>query len=185
MHCNSHYLTGVRDLSYAQAALRLASEGHQWLHFVTLTSCSRCNVKQSMSQENVVQQRLFQKVNEVKSRSALIVTSDVVTKTKFVEILSRWGYTSTVISTADKAIPELNSKSLIPDVIIADVLLREKSGVEFIRELRVTNTRIPIIAISGCSDFSQVALNAGASTFVTKNCSVMDLRRVLFSITAE
>ncbi|MBF0612897.1 MAG: response regulator [Magnetococcales bacterium] len=39
--------------------------------------------------------------------------------------------------------------TFLPDVVITDILMPEKEGLEVIRELRITHPVLPVIAISG------------------------------------
>lgn len=59
------------------------------------------------------------------------------------------------------------------DVVILDILMPEKEGIETIREMRRRNGEVPIIAISGggssrAFDFLAIAKSLGATTTLAK-----------------
>lgn len=82
------------------------------------------------------------------------------------------------------------AQTTLPDVILLDVMLPELDGTavcEILRQLPST-ANIPILMVTGCATdvCKLVALNAGASEYITKPCSPRDLvARVNRVLTAE
>lgn len=80
------------------------------------------------------------------------------------------GYELFEASTAESAY-EIISENL-PDLIIADIILPNINGVEFIKRLKATPAyvHIPVIFLSSVSDYEIVvqALNSGACDYITK-----------------
>ncbi len=60
-----------------------------------------------------------------------------------------------------------------PDLIITDIIMPEKEGIETIREIREKNTQVPIVAYSGGGrtknyDFLRMAHKLGATEVLRK-----------------
>ena len=75
-------------------------------------------------------------------------------------------------------------KDAAPDLVITDVLMPEKEGIETIIELRKLNNAIKIIVISGGGrlnniDFLEVARKFGASAALKKPFPIDDLCRAV------
>ncbi len=70
---------------------------------------------------------------------------------------------------AEDAIVELSE--LDPDIVIADINLPQKSGIECVREIKSKNVDIQFIMFTIYDDNEQVfeALKAGASAYILKN----------------
>ncbi len=72
------------------------------------------------------------------------------------------------------------------DLVILDLGLPDTSGLEVLRELRGCQLRLPIVVVTGQDDPAsrRACLSAGASAFVTKPFSIMELRRAVSGILA-
>lgn len=72
-------------------------------------------------------------------------------------------------TTAENAIAEL--PSLNPEIVIADINLPGKSGIDCVQEIKRTNAKIQFIMFTIYEDNDQVfeALKAGASGYILKN----------------
>jgi two-component system, NarL family, response regulator NreC len=71
-----------------------------------------------------------------------------------------------------------------PDVVFMDISLRDASGIELTRRLRVTNPEVRVIILTfheGEEYFLQ-ALQAGAAGYVVKGSHSSDLRRALEAV---
>lgn len=75
-----------------------------------------------------------------------------------------------------------------PEVIVLDVMLPGKSGLEFLSELRAKrrNTPIPVVVVSAwqSADDQRTALDAGADAFVGKPFDPKDLASVVEALIA-
>jgi two-component system, OmpR family, phosphate regulon response regulator PhoB len=75
-----------------------------------------------------------------------------------------------------------------PQVIVLDVMLPGKSGIEFLEELRSQSQSepIPVVVVSAwqSADDQQTALNAGADAFIGKPFDPNDLASVVQALIA-
>ena len=72
-----------------------------------------------------------------------------------------------------------------PDLVLADITLPGKSGLELVKDIKAIRPRLPILVISMHDEslYAERALRAGASGYITKNESaenvLLAIRRVL------
>lgn len=77
----------------------------------------------------------------------LVVDDDELFRSMLTEMVGREGHQ---VSTATNGHEALKAVSLQrPDVVITDILMPEKDGIELIMELAQLGARIPVIAVSG------------------------------------
>lgn len=71
-----------------------------------------------------------------------------------------------------------------PDIIITDVVMRGMTGLEFIEKVREVNADIPIIILSGYSDFgyAQKAIRYNVSEYMLKPVRVKQFAEVLLRL---
>lgn len=106
-------------------------------------------------------------------KTVLVVEDDFDTLHPLSELLRLSGYDSIPVSDVDRALTLAAQRS--PDLIITDLVLPGKNGLEFIRALRSTNAtrKTPIMVISGCERrLLQEALSAGANLYLEKPINV-------------
>lgn len=93
------------------------------------------------------------------------------------------GYT---IETADDGEEALEILELNPNIsaVLLDIVMPRRDGLETLREIRKTNTTLPVIMVSGASSPLNVveAMKIGANDFLGKPVNHSDLRKVLRSI---
>lgn len=77
----------------------------------------------------------------------LIVDDDEIFRTMLEEMVQREGYEVTAVGDGDAALHAVDQSP--PDLIITDILMPEKDGMELMTELAQRGSQIPIIAISG------------------------------------
>jgi len=72
-------------------------------------------------------------------------------------------------SSADQALAEIARQSF--DLVLLDLSLGGRSGLDLLRDLRTTHDRLPVLVVSMHSEdeFAIRALRAGASGYITKN----------------
>lgn len=86
-----------------------------------------------------------------------------------------------IVCTADNGISgEQKIKQHAPDLIITDIVMPDKEGVEFIQGLRELDTTTPVIAVTGgdrVNAYSYLALSRklGANAILAKPFSSSDL----------
>ena len=79
----------------------------------------------------------------------VVVDDEKIIRTLLNEILGKAGHEVFVTGTADEAFEIVKEKS--PDILITDIFMPEKSGLELIMEVRKSFPTIKTIAISGDS----------------------------------
>jgi len=77
----------------------------------------------------------------------LIVEDDIVFATALTRILARFGYQCFSAKNGSEGIAMVELDS--PDVVLTDIVMPEKEGIEFIIEMREKFPCIPLIAMSG------------------------------------
>jgi CheY-like chemotaxis protein len=120
--------------------------------------------------------------------SVLVVDDDAVTRTVVRAILEDAGHTVSEAADghAGLAVYQLNP----PDLVITDILMPGKDGIETIRELRAINPEIKIIALSGdvrfdgSSSILKAARLFGANRVLEKPFRNDDLARLVEDVFA-
>lgn len=79
----------------------------------------------------------------------LVVDDDRIVRLLLQEMISREGHTVSAFENAQDALASVSKAP--PELVITDIFMPEKSGLEMIVELRRVAPEIPIIAISGDS----------------------------------
>ena len=101
----------------------------------------------------------------------LVIDDDSLVRDTIVRILERQGYQVLVASDGVRGLRMFRSEQ--PDLVITDVIMPEKDGIETIREIRGDCPDAKIIAISGGGrignvDFLKIAEKLGASEIIAK-----------------
>lgn len=82
-------------------------------------------------------------------------------------LLSRLGYTPTLVASGREALEQLRNAPLAFDLVITDMSMPEMSGLELIRQIRATHAGLPILVTSGFLD--------GASRRQLATCGVREI----------
>ena len=87
-------------------------------------------------------------------------------------------------SNADEAMEQLEKKTW--DVALLDISMPGKSGLDLLKELRVTWPRLPVLMLSAHPEdqFAIRALNAGAQGYMTKESAPEELVKAIRKILA-
>jgi DNA-binding response OmpR family regulator len=98
----------------------------------------------------------------------LVVEDDSLTREGLSELLLREGYT--VEQAKDGADGLRQFKEFQPDLVCLDVMMPNMSGYDLCREIRKTNTRVPLIFITAKSEEidTVVGLELGADDYIAK-----------------
>lgn len=93
-------------------------------------------------------------------------------------VLQGAGFSVLTATTADEALARLREPAVATSlgVIVTDHIMPGASGADFVRQLRVVNPSVPVIAISGLAEAEEeyLALNVH---FLHKPCAPEDLIR--------
>jgi DNA-binding response OmpR family regulator len=111
-------------------------------------------------------------------RKILVIDDDILVQDTIVRILERKGYQVLVAGDGARGVRMFRSEQ--PDLVITDIIMPEKEGLETIREIRGQRPDARIIAISGGArignmDFLDVAGKLGASEIMSKPFDPADL----------
>lgn len=120
-------------------------------------------------------------------KNVIIVEDEPDAAEMFAEMMRVSGYEVTTIGNSTPAMGIISEK--IPDIVILDVMMPDVSGLEVLRYIRREDhlKDIPVILVSAKSLPSdiQVGMDAGASDYLTKPVSFLDLKRVVAKLLAE
>jgi DNA-binding response OmpR family regulator len=100
----------------------------------------------------------------------LLVDDDPAVRDSVAMVLEGAGF---VVDQADQGATALRLlRAQAPDLVITDILMPQKEGIETIREIRLILPNTPIIAISGVADaganYLKMAQSLGATTIMAK-----------------
>jgi CheY-like chemotaxis protein len=101
----------------------------------------------------------------------LIIDDDSLVRDTLLRILQRKGYEVLVAADGRQGVQVYRGEN--PDLVITDIIMPEKEGLETIREIRSTRADAKIIAISGGArlgnmDYLEMAGKLGASEIIAK-----------------
>src|SRR5437867_3308818 len=102
-------------------------------------------------------------------RSILVVDDDKNTRDYLAAFLTSSGFVVECLGSGDDAIERLAS-GYSPSMILLDIMLPGKDGIEVLSNLKTIYPSIPIIILSGIGQIKTVveAMNLGASDYLTK-----------------
>lgn len=111
-------------------------------------------------------------------RTILLVEDEFVVRNGLKSALEKRDYLVIDVSNGNEALAVLDT--IMPAVIITDILMPEKDGIELLFELLHRKTKVPIIAMSGGgrispADHLENALKMGASAVLIKPFSLDEL----------
>jgi CheY-like chemotaxis protein len=111
-------------------------------------------------------------------KKVLVIDDDALVRDTIVRILERKGHTVLVAADGVRGLRMFDREQ--PDLVITDIIMPEKEGLETIREIRGKRPDVKIIAISGGArignmDFLRMAGELGASEIIPKPFDPVDL----------
>ena len=101
----------------------------------------------------------------------LVIDDDVIVRETIVQILEDRGYTVLSAEDGDRGLALFRAER--PDLVITDIIMPEKEGIQTITEMRGERPDAKIIAISGGgrignTDFLKIARHLGAMDIIPK-----------------
>lgn len=104
-------------------------------------------------------------------KKILVIDDEEQIRELLVAILEREGFEVTLATNGDEATRLL--RKFLPDLVITDLIMPGKEGLETIMELRRSHPGLPVIAISGggrngTGDYLKLAKGLGAKATVSK-----------------
>ncbi|MEO5342995.1 MAG: response regulator [Gammaproteobacteria bacterium SHHR-1] len=110
-------------------------------------------------------------------KTILMIEDDQTTRTRLALVLEKAGYRVVQDEDGSHALALLKSER--PDLILTDIHLPEKNGLEIVTEIRDLHDPVPIIAMSGGDRFGHSYLDIsemlGANAIMNKPFSVDEL----------
>lgn len=118
----------------------------------------------------------------------LVIDDEDLVRDSIRETLVRAGYRATCAANGADGLKMLAAESI--DIVITDILMPEKEGVETIIEIKKSRPGTPIIAISGggrCKNLDplKIANRIGADRTLPKPLNSRDLLSMVQEVTAE
>lgn len=112
----------------------------------------------------------------------LLAEDDVDTHDEWRESLAAWGFKSEIAEDGERALEYI--KSFDPHILVADLRMPRKDGLELLRDIHELGIDLPTIMISGQGEIPDAveALKLGALDYLRKPVDPPHLRRVLNSI---
>jgi DNA-binding NtrC family response regulator len=112
----------------------------------------------------------------------LVAEDDVGTHEEWRESLAAWGYRPEVAEDGVRALELL--ESFHPQILLADLRMPRKDGLDLIRDIREMGISLPIIMISGQGDIPDAveAIKLGALDYLRKPVDPPHLRQMLKQI---
>ena len=102
-------------------------------------------------------------------KKILIIDSDEISITLLLGILGKEGYDLSVVLDADEFFEALEEE--IPDIILMEIMLKEKSGIEICKKIK-SDTRfgaIPVVILNSTGNlFFEAIWDAGADAIIDK-----------------
>lgn len=116
----------------------------------------------------------------------MVVDDEEAVRQLFQEILIGSGHIVIEAENGEEAIKILNTMSI--DLVVTDLVMPEKSGLELIMDIAEIHPKLPIIAISGGGgitgrfDYLPIAKLIGAKRIVNKPFKINDIRVLIKDI---
>lgn len=118
----------------------------------------------------------------------LLIDDDAAVRETVEAMLMRLGHAVTTAGNGLEGLQKLRIE--VPDVVVTDIIMPEKEGIETIMEIRRTHRDVKIVAMSGGGptrnmDFLRFARRLGAHGVLAKPFGIDDLETVLAHVTAR
>jgi len=107
----------------------------------------------------------------------LVVDDDLIILEAMKNFLEKEGLEVTTTADADEGLKVLQDGEKSIDLVISDIMMPYKSGIELLTEIREITTEIPIIIVSALDrrEVLEVAFTLGAEDFVKKPINMDEL----------
>lgn len=121
--------------------------------------------------------------------SILIVDDEDQVRDVLCENLAECGFKVDVATDGQQALSMIDAGTCAPQVVVTDIIMPRKEGLEVIMELRRRHPAIRLIAISGggrtkSADFLQLAKKLGADAVLPKPLDIDQLEKTVRSVLA-
>ncbi|AVQ11737.1 Histidine kinase [Leptospira santarosai] len=122
---------------------------------------------------------------ESKSTSVLVIDDESEIRTVLERVISREGYRVLSAQDFDSALEIIRSQKI--DVVISDIVMNGKNGIEVAKEVRKINENIPVILMTGNPDLStaEEAVRNRVFDYISKPIRRKNILEVLKKATME
>lgn len=122
-------------------------------------------------------------------KNILVVDDDDFVRTMILKLVTSFGYLCHGARDGIHAI-EILASGMAPDVLITDIVMPRKGGLETVTELRAKYPGLRIVAVSGGGrseqgDYLELARAAGADEIISKPIDPKQLKDVLHKLTGQ
>jgi DNA-binding NtrC family response regulator len=113
----------------------------------------------------------------------VVAEDDSGTHEEWRETLAAWGFATAIASDGQEAFELINS--FHPHIVLADLKMPNKDGLELLRDIRQMGAYLPTIIISGQGDVPEAveAIKLGAVDYLRKPVDPPHLRQILRNLT--
>ena len=115
-------------------------------------------------------------------KSILVIDDDVAVRAMLCECLQDVGY---IVSEAGDGEMGLQSMEKgLPDLVITDIIMPKKDGLETVKEIREKYPSVKVLAISGggrakIGDFLELARKLGSDAVLSKPIDIVELEKTV------
>jgi CheY-like chemotaxis protein len=109
----------------------------------------------------------------------LLVEDDLENRLVVTHLLESYGAEVLAVGAVAEALDACEGFG--PDVVVTDVALRARTGLDFVEQLRQSGDRTPAVAMSG-EDYRQEALARGCQAFLLKPVDSRSLAKAIRSV---
>ena len=135
--------------------------------------------------ENINQQDISSTLNTKRNFDldtkfgTILVIDDELGPRESLRMLFKDDYTVITAESGDKGIQELKKHN--PDVIILDLKMPNKGGLETLEEIRDIDEKVPVIILTGYGDMdaAKKAIHLGAIEFISKPFDIKEMRKIV------
>lgn len=122
---------------------------------------------------------------QMNSKRILVVDDDATTRRTLERFLTQEGYTVVTASNANEAVLAVHVDS--PDIILSDIYMPGKTGLELQLSLQELNLNVPTIFMTGQDDMSTTikAMQQGAYDYLSKPIELDRLKKILERLVAN
>jgi DNA-binding NtrC family response regulator len=119
-------------------------------------------------------------IKEVFMNSKILIVEDDIKNQKLLHrILTLEGYEVSAVADYDPAVSAIACNHF--DLILSDVILENRTGIDLLRHMRKKNLNIPVVIITGypTSEYASECIQLGAFDFMVKPLNKDDILRVV------
>ncbi len=109
----------------------------------------------------------------------MIVDDEPMMRDLLMRMVGRTGFGVTVCGSADEALMKMKVNKI--GMIITDIMMPGKTGLELMAEVHMINSKLPVVVITGKSDqrIKNEAMLAGAAGFIRKPFKSVEIAQVI------